>query len=89
MGEVEKVYIIHGGGLATAADFFVKRVESLNEEEEDYWMDYKMENCEYVQKFLEEHPDFKYVGSSDDMHYDGWGVDFEGWTEVDCPKLKS
>ncbi len=88
MEEAEKVYIIHGGGFALSADFFVKRTEELVKEYDgSSWVDYPVEDCPYVEKFLEEHPDFMYVGSSDNAHSWGWGVDFDGWTKVDRPKL--
>ena len=87
----DKVYFTHGGGIGEAADFFIRGISPINTEEEARQIteiDYYMPDCEYVEKFVEEHPDYVYVGSTDNMHTWGWGMSFEGYTKVDCPKLE-
>ena len=81
----DRVYFIHTG-FGLSADFFVK--SELAEQYSEYWADYLVEDCVYVQAFLKEHPDYKYVGSTDNMHINGWGMSFDGFTEVDCPKVE-
>ena len=73
----DKVFFIHHGSAGRSADFFI------NER-----IDYYMPDCEYVEKFLEEHPDYVYIGSTDNMHAGGWGMSFKGYTKVECPKLE-
>ena len=64
----DKVYFIHAGGAGLAADFFVRN--GLEGQYKDR-ADYLMEDCPYVKAFLKEHPDYSYVGSTDNMHE--WG----------------
>ena len=61
-----------------------------------YCADYVAKNCDYVVQFLKEHPDFTYVSSTDNTyngnygdneHGLGWGMPFDGYTEVECPRL--
>ncbi len=80
------MYFIHAGGFGLAADFFVWN--GLAEQYDEDWVDYFMEDCPYVKAFLKEHPDYKYVGSTDNMHPWGWGMSFDGFTEVDCPDVE-
>ena len=91
---LEKVYFIHEGGMGLAADFFIKGIKPVSTEEEASeieHIDYYMPGCEYVKQYLKEHPDFVYIGSTDNMHMfgdDGWGMDFDDYAEVDCPILQ-
>ncbi len=87
----DKVYFIHGSNLIIfgenifGADFFVKK--ELADQYGEGWADYIVEDCPYVKAFLKEHPDYVYVGSTDNGHPSGWGMDFEDFTEVKRPKI--
>ena len=79
-----KVYIIHGGGLGQSADCFIKTKRKITENNAyDYGIDYYMSDCEYVQKFLRKNPEYQYVGSTDDQHVNGWGMDLSKWEKVE------
>ncbi len=92
----DRVYFIHESGIhivldgrainVLGADFFVK--SELAKQYDEGWSDYLVEDCPYVKAFLKEHPDYKYIGSTDNIHADGWGVNFDGFTKVDCPKVE-
>ena len=91
----DRVYFIHESGIdiiregnmvkVLGADFFVK--SELAEQYED-WPDYLVEDCPYVKAFLKAHPDYKYVGSTGNLHTDGWGMSFDGFTKIDCPEVE-
>lgn len=80
----KRVYFTHEGGIGFAADFFVKKYDNT-----DYGYDYYMSDCEYVLKFLEDNPNFKYIGSTDNNHSYGWGMSFKDFHKVDKPKLEN
>ena len=90
----EKVYFIHRGYMGSGADFFIKGIKPVTTEEEAREVediDYYMPDCRYVKAFLEAHPEYVYIGSSDDMHALGggaWGMGFDGYEAVKCPVLK-
>ena len=87
----ERVYFTHGGRIGKAADFFIRGISPINTEEEAIQVaeiDYYLPDCEYVKEFLKGHPDYVYVGSTDNMHRNGWGMSFEGYAAVGCPKLE-
>lgn len=84
----DKVYFVHGGAMGKAADFFIKGIPPINSEEEAEKVeriDYYMPDCGYVEEFLKEHPEYVYVGSTDNMHIGGWGMNFEGYKKVNAP----
>ena len=87
----ERVYFIHkAAGFGLAADFFIKGIKPVNsreEAEEVADIDYYMPDCEYVEEFLKKNPDYVYVGSTDNMHYGGWAMSFDGYEEVECPEV--
>jgi hypothetical protein len=87
----KKVYFIHEGGFgASAADVFVKGIKKIETEKEAYKrydIDYYMPDCKYVSAFLKEHPEYVYVGSTDNMHERGWGMNLDRYTLVQPPKL--
>ena len=87
---MRKVYFIHKGGIGRAADFFIEGIKPVSSEEEARKVadiDYYMPRCIFVKEFLKEHPDYVYVGSTDDQHISGWGMSFDGYDEVECPKV--
>ena len=82
-----KIYFLHNATLGSAADFFLKRKKPVSEkEEEKYGVDYSMPDCRYVKKFLEQHPEYVYLGSTDNAHANGWGMRFVGFKKVECPE---
>ncbi len=84
-----KVYFIHEGGTGMAADFFIEGIQPISsrkEAEKVTNIDYYMPVCKYVKEFLKEHPEYVYVGSTDNMHTWGWGMNFDGYEEVECPE---
>ena len=83
-----KIYFLHDAPLGLSADFFLKRKKPVSKkEEEKYGVDYLKPDCEYVKKFLEEHPEYVYLGSTDDAHANGWGMSFDGFEEMKCPEI--
>ena len=83
-----KIYFLHDAPLGLSADFFLKRKKLISEKEaEKYHIDYSMPICPYVKKFLEEHPEYVYLGSTDDAHANGWGMSFDGFEEMKCPEI--
>lgn len=88
----ERVYFIHkAAGFGLAADFFIKGISPINSEEEAEKIasiDYYMPDCAYVEEFLKKNPDYVYVGSTDNMHYGGWAMSFDGYEEVECPEVR-
>ena len=83
-----RIYFIHSGGFGSAADFFLKRRRPVSEKEaEKYHIDYSMAGCRYVKKFLEQHPKYVYLGSTDNAHVNGWGMSFDGFEKVECPEI--
>lgn len=77
----KKVYIIHPTPTGLAADFFVRDAQPVTEEEarKKYGADYLMPGCPYVKMFLEHHPDYVLVASTDNQYTDGWGMSFDGY----------
>ena len=87
---MRKVYFIHKGGIGRAADFFIEGIKPVSTKEEAEKVadvDYYMPECIYVKEFLKEHPDYVYVGSTDDQHAWGWGRGFLNYDEVKCPEV--
>ncbi len=92
----DKVYFIHESGIdimhngsmvkVLGADFFIR--SEVVKQYDGYSPDYLVEDCPYVKAFLKNHSDYSYVGSTDNIHKDGWGMSFDGFTEVDCPEVE-
>ena len=86
----DRVYFIHGKSNVKSADFLIKGIRSINSEEEAEKIariDYYMPECDYVQEFLKEHPEYVYIGGTDNMHVGGWGMSFKGYKKIECPSL--
>ena len=82
----DKVYFIHGL-YGQSADFFIRRKHPISDNEaEEIGIDYRTE-CIYVTEFLKQNNNYQYLGSTDNLHYDGWGMNFEGFTEVPAPEV--
>ena len=84
----DRVYFVHEGAIGKSADFFIRGISPINTEEEAIQVaeiDYYLPDCEYVKEFLKGHPDYVYVGSTDNMHRNGWGMSFEGYKNIDAP----
>ena len=84
----DRVYFVHEGAIGKSADFFIRGISPINTEEEAIQVaeiDYYLPDCEYVKEFLKGHPDYVYVGSTDNMHTWGWGMSFEGYKNIDAP----
>lgn len=87
--KAKKVYFIHPGGVSAAADLFILRKKPISDKEaEKIGIDYRQKRCPYVKAFLREHPEYQFLGSSDNAHAYGWGVVFDGFTLVPPPKLR-
>ena len=85
----EKVFFTHDGYIGSAADCFIKRKEPLTQEEAEsmFEIDYWMPDCKYVVAFLEHNREYQYVGSSDDAHDWGWGMELDEFEEIECPQV--
>ena len=87
----EKVYFIHKGGKENikAVDCFVRSERELTKEEceKAYGIDYYMPDCQFVGRFLKNHPEYKYVGSTDSAHTHGYAMNLDGWKKVITPSL--
>jgi phage FluMu protein Com len=81
----DKVYFIHKGTKRPEADFFDK---GIKKEDVRGYIDYFIPDCKYVKAFLQLHPEYTYVGSTDNMYYKGRETPFGGYEEVRCPSLK-
>ena len=82
----EKVYIIHDVLDGKVADFFVfGAVPVLNDEDahKRFSIDYYKPNCPYIRSFLAAFPEYTYVGSTYNMHNNGWGMSFDGYEKVE------
>ena len=87
MTKSKKVYFIHEGYIGQSADFFIRRKEPISDiEAMEIGIDYRVD-CRYVTEFLKHNIDYQYLGSTDDVHYNGWGMSFEGFTEVPVPEV--
>ena len=62
-----------------------------------YSTDYLAGNCGYALQFVKDYPNFTHVASTDktyagnygdNKHGVGWGMPFDGYTEVKCPRLE-
>ena len=94
MKKMEMVYIEHAGGTAgrkrvKAVDRFVRSASDLTKEECDkaYKIDYYMPDCRYVMRFLEIHPEYKYVGSTDSGHGFGYAMNLDRFKKVHTPEV--
>ena len=84
----DKVYFTHSAYIGKAADFFVRGKSPEEIKSILQIADYFLSDCDYVVEFLKKNPEYSYVGSTDNMHSYGWGMDFEGYAAVGCPKLE-
>lgn len=90
----EMVYIEHAGGTAgrkrvKAVDCFVRSEADLTKEECDKAcrIDYYMPDCRFVVRFLELHPEYKYVGSTDSGHGFGYAMNLDRFKKVKLPEV--
>lgn len=86
----ERVYFTHKGGPknSSAADFFIKGISPINSEKEAERIahtDYYIPDCTHVREFLRNNPEYVYVGSTDNVHDFGWGMNFDGYKKVATP----
>ena len=84
-----KIYFLHDAPAGLGADFFLKRKRPVSEKEreEKYNVDYTIAGCPYVKEFVKQHPEYVYLGSTDNAHVWGWGMSFDGFKKVECPEI--
>lgn len=87
---MERVYFEHQGNdkRVKAVDCFVKCEDPTDEQcGEDIIVDYVVHGCIFIDKFLQIHPGYKYVGSTDwvQPYGNGNGMNLYGWKKIDTP----
>ena len=86
---MKKVYFEHKGGTDSikAVDCFVKSEKDFTEKEceELFEIDYFVNGCIFVDNFLKSHKEYKYVGSTDSGHLNGYAMNLDDWKKIDTP----